>query len=513
MEKWEELLKNPEISHFINTHQGAASRIMTASQKLAENTDALEALMKLLPALDQQVVNVFFSYKTEDEAAARAIVDLMEENAAGKLNITYQARFTEEIVGQSWRQEIRNAVDKANWFILLMPDPSNELDWPLYEVGLFEGQRTSADRLICLYRDDVPSQIEGYQGVQVTDTDEVSKFLQMVFLNENPVPGMKPLNPRMAGKIRELSQQFVRAVSPLKQSINHKVFEPWIKLRVRDLARLQTRDDLDQAEILSANDKVLELFDFMDAPVTWGALRSTIAEAAGDGRWREELFQVIRLIATKRRFDPIQAVFQAHDGKMYRPVVHAIDHRGEREGLIEFFHITFSEEVGAFDPSVMPKSIFVLVTTLRFAFRFRWEVLEKFSRRPFAEGDVEHLACALKRIETDWYSRGMTDQSALESSFTQEDGRRLARMRAEWRKLRNEQRTGELDLAIEKKELEKIPDLLAGVIPMNQEFFEMAINRFAELTRDLGQDHAESNHASRYLATVLEDGRLAAHSG
>src|SRR5918995_630191 len=134
MEKWEDLLNNPEISDFVNRHQGAATRITTASQKLAENTDALEALTKLLPALDQQVINVFFSYKTEDEAAAKAIVDVMEENAAGKLSITYQARFTEEIVGQSWRQEIRNAVYKANWFILLMPDPSNELDWPLYEV-------------------------------------------------------------------------------------------------------------------------------------------------------------------------------------------------------------------------------------------------------------------------------------------------------------------------------------------------------------------------------------------
>ena len=34
----------------------------------------------------------------------------------------------------------------------------------------------------------------------------------------------------------------------------------------------------DQAEILSANDKVLELFDFMEAPATWGTLRSTIPE-------------------------------------------------------------------------------------------------------------------------------------------------------------------------------------------------------------------------------------------
>jgi hypothetical protein len=511
MEKWEELLKNPEISDFINTHQGAASRIMAASQKLAENTDALEALTKLLPALDQQVVNVFFSYKTEDEAAAKAIVNVMEENAAGKLNITYQARFTEEIVGHSWRQEIRNAVYKANWFILLMPDPSNELDWPLYEVGLFEGQRTSADRLICLYRYHIPSQIEGYQGVEVTDADEVSKFLQMVFLNENPVAGMRPLNPRMAGRIPELSQQFVTSVSPLKQSIHHKVFEPWIKLRIKDVGRLQTRDDLDQAEILSANDKVLELFDFMEPPATWGILRSTISESKGDGRWREELFHVVRRIATKRRFDPIQAVFHAHDGKMYHPVVHAIDHRGEREGIIEFFHITFSEEVGAFDPSAMPKSLFVLVTTLRFAFRFRWEVLEKFSRRPFTEADVEHLACALKRIETDWHSRGMTDQNALESCFTQSDGERLARMSAEWRKLRNEQRAGELDVAIEKKELEKIPDLLAGIIPMNQEFLELAINRFAELTRDGGQDHAERNHGGRYGVGVLEDGPLGMH--
>ena len=79
--------------------------------------------------------------------------------------------------------------------------------------------------------------------------------------------------------------------------------------------------------------------------------------------------------------------------------------------------------------------------------------------------------------------------------------------------MRNEQRTGELDVAIDKKDVERIPDLLAGVIPMNQEFLEMAINRFAELTRDAGQDHAERNPASRYLAGVLEEGRLAAHSG
>ena len=79
--------------------------------------------------------------------------------------------------------------------------------------------------------------------------------------------------------------------------------------------------------------------------------------------------------------------------------------------------------------------------------------------------------------------------------------------------MRNEQRTGELDVAIGKKDVERIPDFLPGAIPMNQEFLEMAINRFAELTRDAGQDHAESNPVSRYFVGVLEEGRLAAHSG
>ena len=507
MEKCEEeLLKNPQISAFINCHQGAANRIEMASQILAEKKDAPTALTKLLPALDQQVINVFFSYKTKDEAAATAIVDLLNMHAAGKLNITYQARFTGEIAGQNWREKIRNAVRNANWFILLMPDPSDELDWPLFEAGIFEGQLTSADRLICLYRDEMPSQIDGYHGVEISETDEISKFLEMVFLHENPVPGMKPLNPGIARKIPELSEQFVRAMSPLKQSLNHTVFEPWIKLKVKDLARLQTKDDLDQAEILSANDKALELFGFRRAPATWRRLRSRIREAKGDGRWREELFQVIQLIAEERIFDPIQAVFQAHDGKMYHPVVHGIDHRGEKENVIEFFHITFSEEVGAFEPSAMPKNIFVLVTTLRFAFRFRWEVLEKFSKGPLAERDVEHLACALKRIETDWHSRGMTDESTLKRSFTQSDSERFARMCAEWKKLRNEQGNGELDVAIERKDLEKIPELLRGIIPMNQEFLEMTTNRFAELIRDRAEHQGDWQHGARYSDSVLQEG-------
>jgi hypothetical protein len=86
------------------------------------------------------VVKVFFSYKKVDERAATTIVEALNENAADKLDITYMAGFTEQFAGQRWRDQISKGVRSANWFILLLPDPSDELDWCLFETGLFEAQ-------------------------------------------------------------------------------------------------------------------------------------------------------------------------------------------------------------------------------------------------------------------------------------------------------------------------------------------------------------------------------------
>ena len=188
MPKKNQLLSDPEIENFINTHQGAAGRIEKAARALVGKNDALKSLKKLLPALSQNKVNVFFSYKKKDENAANAIVDVLRSKSAGKLTITYQAEFTEKIVGQHWRVKIRDAVHRANWFILLFPDPSDDWDWCLFETGLFEAQLTSADRLICLHHPDIkiPDPIKDYHAVSAT-IPEVEKFLGMVFKNDNPV--------------------------------------------------------------------------------------------------------------------------------------------------------------------------------------------------------------------------------------------------------------------------------------------------------------------------------------
>ena len=44
-----------------------------------------------------------------------------------------------KLAGKPWRNKIREEIHRANWFILLLPDPSEDWDWCLYETGMFEG--------------------------------------------------------------------------------------------------------------------------------------------------------------------------------------------------------------------------------------------------------------------------------------------------------------------------------------------------------------------------------------
>jgi TIR domain len=486
MQDLQMILADSNVQQFSATHQGAAEEISRAASELANADDAIRAMKKLLPALGQKVVPVFFSYKKKDERAAQRIVEVLRTNSADKLQITYQGDFTREIAGRKWREKIRASIEQANWFVLLLPDHSDDWDWCLFETGIFEAQRTSADRLICLHHPDtrVPDQIEGYHAVSAT-IPEVEEFLKMVYVNENPIPGMKAINKSIERQIPDLARQIVEAIRPPKRPYVPQVFEPSLELKFEDAKSIENRDDLDAAVIASANKEALDLFEFRDAPETWGELRSGLPESKEDGRWREELFHVIRRIAQGRKFHPIQAVFQTKTGKMYRPVAFAIYRLGDERGPIDRFQITFTEDVAAVDHSQMPGNLSGLATVLRFAFRFRWEVLEKFTKGVMAESDVERLDSALTRMQVEWQSRGAGNRAAIEYFFPEGKARdRIAQMSKDWAEIRNTAGTGELDVAIEHKDTQKIQEILKRIIPMNQEFLETATSLFSELIHD-----------------------------
>ena len=480
----DDLLGDPFIAEFLQTHQGAAAEIKRAAECLImeKAPDPFRALKKLLPSLSNKNVSIFFSYKKKDESAAKEVVGILRKLSAEKLKITYQAEFTNDIAGKKWRDQIQKAVKEANWFILLLPDPSDDWDWCLYETGLFEAQLTTGDRLICLHHPDteVPNPIEGYHAVSAT-VPEVDKFLRMTMTEGNPIPGLSAINRAIEPDIPFYAQGIVNAIRAPQKITIHEIFEPWVEIKIDGPANLSDWEAIDQAQIISANRAALELFGFILKPDTWKELINEIIKIdSNDNRWRKELFHVIRRVGTGRIFYPVQAVFKIANDKIYRPVVCAIDRNG-RNGPINAYHITFTEEVGTIDSVNIPHRLMSLVTVLRFTFRFRWEVLEKYKSGKMTEEDIERMDNAMRRIKVDAESRGISKEDEVISLFTDDKAKYVKEMYTEWYKYKNNEGSGELDQAIANKDTRVIQEILNKLSRMNQEFLEMASDRFSEM--------------------------------
>ncbi|WP_207060933.1 toll/interleukin-1 receptor domain-containing protein [Motiliproteus sp. SC1-56] len=475
------LLTDPFIADWIKSHQGSVKEVQRAAEWLSNKQDAPTALRKLLPALSEKAVNVFFSYKQKDEIAAREVVRLLRLFSANKLRISFGADNTEEIPGQEWRDKIKEDICRANWFILLLPDPSDDWDWCLYETGLFDREVCSCDRVICLHHPDtpIPDPISTYHHVKAT-VPEVEKFLRMVYVEDNPIPGLPPINPEAEPDIGELAQKIVNAIRP-PEKVYHDVFEPSVVIRVANPGALENPDDLDSGVIEYANPCALALFDFVECPGTWGALRAELAEKSDDARWLSELFHVIRRAAQGRRFYPVQAVFKALNGQFYRPVLHAVDRANNSQGAILNFHLTFSEDVVAIDNSSIPRELAKLAAVLRFAYRFRWEVLEGFAGKMASEEDVDRLDVSLRRLNKDWESRDIGDRADIINLFDKAHRDSVFEMFIAWNNAKNPEGTGELNRAMDRRDARACSEILQRFAPMNQEFLGLVVERFWEM--------------------------------
>ena len=110
----------------------------------------------------------------------------------------------------------------------------------------------------------------------------------MVFVGDDPVPGLRPINRAIEKRLPDLARRMVDAIRVPKRRLNREVFEPWVELSLVDATQLKQKEDLDSACIVSANAEALELFGFRVCPKTFAKLREEIEKKHGDGRWREE---------------------------------------------------------------------------------------------------------------------------------------------------------------------------------------------------------------------------------
>ena len=141
-------------------------------------------------------------------------------------------------------------------------------------------------------------------------------------------------------------------------------------------------------------------------------------------------------------FNPIQAVFQTRNGRMYHPVASAVDRLGGENGPIETFHITFTEDVAAVDHSEMPKHLSALATVLRFTLPLSLGGPGKVDTKGTpTELDVERIHCAMTRMQSSGNPAGWVIRPLSRSLFPDEVDRiRIRRIYARWALINNPER-------------------------------------------------------------------------
>jgi hypothetical protein len=371
---------------------------------------------------------------------------------------------------------IREGIKKAHWFILLLPDPSVDWDWCLFETGMFRAKMVSdkVNRLICIHhpgQTDLPSQIEEFQAVKAVPKT-VQAMLRKIYINDDPIPGMDPINRDIRERIPKIAKRITKAVSPPIPQLEPTYLQRGVRISVKDPVNLTELADLKKAAIVEINPKTLDIFGIVSKVETWGKLIRRVAETGQDIRWLRELCDSIRNAAEGFSPDPIQATFKGlYGGKMWRPVLETLYKTSY--GSIDSFVILFIEESGSGPRNHIAEPVQALMTTLKFAYRFRWEVIERF-KEGITEEEVVEFQEILEQIESEALSRGIMDPEELCQNFDAASAKEIKEMFQKWYSMRNAEKTGELDHAIQEKDVQSIERIITDLAPMNQRFIKLA---------------------------------------
>lgn len=495
----EEILEAPQVVKLIEKHPQIKEEVEKAAKLLKAADQPIAAVLEAARALIDRKIQVFFSYKKQDEDTASLIVKQLQKASAGKLKIIFAGDFPRDIPGEEWNKKIHEGIIDAHWFILLLPDPSADWDWCLFETGMFRGKMVSdkVNKLFCLHHPDqldLPPQITEFQAVKA-ESGAVQDFLKKIFIDEDPIPGMKSINTFIEDDISGIANKIVEAIKPPTSGIVCKLYPRSVTIKIDmpydddpDRNRenlndfLKRPDDLNSAKIVAIDDDTKLIFGKSRnaEPATWGELIDKVSQEELDTRWLKELRDSLREATKDNIFPPVQALFHGvNSGKMWHPLL--IGANKTLSNVIVSFVIVFIEAVGAGSTAHIPTQIQALITTLKFVYRFRWEVIERF-QDGISKEEVDEFKDILDQIEIEAQSRGLMDPTELCKNFRRSKAKQIMKMYEKWFALKNN-KDGELDIAIEKKDAKKIHEILVVLAKMNQTFIKLASNRLKKISK------------------------------
>ena len=120
-------------------------------------------------------------------------------------------------------------------------------------------------------------------------------------------------------------------------------------------------------------------------------------------------------------------------GEKYIPVIYARD-KYESDEIVDY-HILFIKDIGILNPKNIPPDILTLITSMRLAFRFRYEIIEEFKPSTIRSNDIPALRNILSDINQEALVRGFLDNENLPLLFKRKDKKVIEDMVKHWKTL------------------------------------------------------------------------------
>lgn len=339
------ILADEEIERKIGNDDELRAKVRRAAELLQKNPNAVNAVRSVIEPLRRNQLTIFLSYKIADAGIAKQLVRTLRLPAGEKLNIKYAEEFQ---YGDKWREEIEKSITEANWFVLLLPSPSADWDWCLFEAGQFRGNMLAGDKLICLHHPDTPrpEQITEFQAVEGKQSP-VENFLRQLFVEPNTIPGMPAINPYAEPEISKIATTICESLTALAGDTFARsiVFGRYVTIQSDAPGEMKGPGDLEDAKLIDTNisrDQFQGMFDILERPGTWGELVGPLVEAQPEGQWLDELTKAISSAAVNRGFNRVQSTFSGiRDKEKYMPVLQRMERR--RGDSADSFEIVFRE--------------------------------------------------------------------------------------------------------------------------------------------------------------------------
>ena len=412
---------------------------------------------------------LFVSHISEESKYAALLKEMIHDDFLDLAECFTSSDIGSIGAGENWLTAVEGAMRDAEAVIVLCSEASVRRPWVQFEVGA-AWMRGVPVIPVChsgMKTGDLQMPLSLRQGVELPTETGIEKLYEGIarILEIKRPPKPRDLAERLA-KMGEIESGLRR--------IGEQQFERFIDIVLPPPGQLGADMIPDDAVVETRSDS-LQIFGFLQQTrLTWQDIVRK-AQRQPDTRWLRELQRSIALASNNEQFRPVQAVYHTETGS-YQP------HLSKKEVLIDGstrFHVHFIDTVVA-RLSEVQNDFGTLATLLRLGLRFRYEVIERFTKLAKGRsGVLAQLRDAIETIENDARSRGseqMDPDSVMALFDSERDCAVIARVQDGWQEVRSE-----LFCQDPLPSREAVIRILARMRAINYDFMTLATRRFHEL--------------------------------